>query len=148
MVGKHCCNFRKNVCPTAEKDVSLWQTKKTLKKLLSLPPNVVAQFHNVSGRSAEEYFCTSDPVDQKLGSGGGTTWLLEAAHQAEATKEMDFSTWLGQEKRILLHAGGQSRRLSPCFDGLVDNASTKRCSTCSCPSTNASWRPHPIRSTP
>ena len=111
MVGKHCCNFRKNVCPTAEKDVSLWQTKKTLKKLLSLPPNVVAQFHNVSGRSAEEYFCTSDPVDQKLGSGGGTTWLLEAAHQAEATKEMDFSTWLGQEKRILLHAGGQSRRL-------------------------------------
>ena len=41
----------------------------TLKKLLSLPPNVVAQFHSVSGRSAEEYFCTSDPVDQKLGSG-------------------------------------------------------------------------------
>ena len=98
MVGKHCCNFRKNVCPTAEKDVSLWQTKKTLKKLLSLPPNVVAQFHNVSGRSAEEYFCTSDPVDQKLGSGGGTTWLLEAAHQAEATKEMDIFP-LGSDKK-------------------------------------------------
>ena len=61
----------------------------TLKKLLSLPPNVVAQFHSVSGRSAEEYFCTSDPVDQKLGSGGGTTWLLEAAHEAEATPTTD-----------------------------------------------------------
>lgn len=83
----------------------------TLKKLLSLPPNVVAQFHSVSGRSAEEYFCTSDPVNQKLGSGGGTTWLLEAAHEAEATPTTDFSTWLAREKRILLHAGGQSRRL-------------------------------------
>lgn len=82
-----------------------------MKKLLSLPPNVVAQFHAVSGRSTEEYFCTSDPIDQKLGSGGGTTWLLESAHQASAHAADDFSTWLALEKRVLLHAGGQSRRL-------------------------------------
>ena len=82
-----------------------------MKKLLSLPPNVVAQFHKVSERSHEEFFCTSDPIDQKLGSGGGTTWLLEAAFQNEGLEGDDFSAWLRQEKRILLHAGGQSRRL-------------------------------------
>lgn len=87
------------------------KSTKTLKKLLSLPPNVVAQFHNVSGRSAEEYFCTSDPVEQKLGSGGGTTWLLEAAYQEDTQGKEDFSAWIAREKRLLLHAGGQSRRL-------------------------------------
>ena len=72
---------------------------------------MVAQFHKVSERSHEEFFCTSDPIDQKLGSGGGTTWLLEAAFQNEGLEGDDFSAWLRQEKRILLHAGGQSRRL-------------------------------------
>lgn len=80
-----------------------------MKKLLSLPPNVVDSFHEVSRSSREEYFCTSDPVDQKLGSGGGTTWLLEAAMQAEGAQ--DFGAWLSRERRILIHAGGQSRRL-------------------------------------
>ncbi len=80
-----------------------------MKKLLSLPPNVVECFHKVSGRSPEEYFCTSDPADRKLGSGGGTIWLLEKARAAEG--DSSFGEWLGREKRILLHAGGQSRRL-------------------------------------
>lgn len=81
-----------------------------MKKLLSLPPNVVNCFHEITGLSAEEYFCTSDPADRKLGSGGGTAWLLDACRKAEAP-ETDFAAWLSREKRILLHAGGQSRRL-------------------------------------
>lgn len=80
-----------------------------MKKLLSLPPNVVDVFHRISGHSTTEYFCTSDPVHQKLGSGGGTTWLLEQAMIQEG--ENEFAAWLSREKRILLHAGGQSRRL-------------------------------------
>ena len=75
-------------------------------KLLSLPPNVVEKFHDISELPEEEYFCTSDPVGKKLGSGGGTTWLLEQCAGAQP-----FEDWLGKEKRILLHAGGQSRRL-------------------------------------
>lgn len=82
-----------------------------MKKLLSLPPNVVGSFHDITGLSRAEYFCTSDPVNQKLGSGGGTVWLLQNAFTAENSTQ-DFSTWLSQEKRILLHAGGQSRRLA------------------------------------
>ena len=76
-------------------------------KLLSLPPNVVEKFHAISELPESEYFCTSDPAGQKLGSGGGTTWLLEQC----AGEGADFDEWLAREKRILLHAGGQSRRL-------------------------------------
>lgn len=80
-----------------------------MKKLLSLPPNVVPHFHALTGASHTEYFATSDPVGVKLGSGGGTAWLL---HQAAADEgAASFASWLSQEKRILVHAGGQSRRL-------------------------------------
>lgn len=81
-----------------------------IKKLLSLPPNLVGAFHKVTGLPDDEYFCTNDPVGQRLGSGGGTTWLLEECHKAWGG-DKKFMDWLGCEKRILLHAGGQSRRL-------------------------------------
>ena len=81
-----------------------------MKKLLSLPPNLVEHFHNITGYSKDEWFCTNDPVNHKLGSGGGTSWLLHECHRSQAHDD-DFSTWLGSEKRILMHAGGQSRRL-------------------------------------
>lgn len=80
-----------------------------MKKLLSLPPNVVDKFHAITGTSQSEYFTTSDPVGVKLGSGGGTAWLLNQAANSEGASS--FSTWLCREKRILVHAGGQSRRL-------------------------------------
>jgi len=79
-----------------------------VKKLLSLPPNLVGSFHEVTGLSREEYFCTCDPIGHRLGSGGGTTWLLQEAMRNEHSS---FKDWLSQEKRILIHAGGQSKRL-------------------------------------
>lgn len=81
-----------------------------MKTLLSLPPNLVGCFHQIEKVSEEDWYCTSDPVGARLGSGGGTTWLLESCWQKE-NKDIDFSSWLAAEKRILLHAGGQSRRL-------------------------------------
>ena len=81
-----------------------------MKKLLSLPPNLVECFHDVEKVERSEWFCTSDPVGSKLGSGGGTAWLLEACRR-EWSPDVSFSEWLPREKRILLHAGGQSRRL-------------------------------------
>lgn len=75
-----------------------------MQKLLSLPPNIVESFHEIEHVNPEEWFCTSDPVGMKLGSGGGTTWLLR---QWERNRSAEART----EKRILLHAGGQSRRL-------------------------------------
>ena len=81
-----------------------------MQKLLSLPPNLIHCFHELEEVNHTDWFCTSDPIGSKLGSGGGTTWLLQACHQAFAPQE-SFSNWIGHEKKILLHAGGQSRRL-------------------------------------
>ena len=81
-----------------------------MKKLLSLPPNLVECFHDIEKVDRSEWFCTSDPVGSKLGSGGGTAWLLQACRD-EWASGASLSEWLGCEKRILLHAGGQSRRL-------------------------------------
>ena len=93
-----------------------------MQKFLSLPPNLVSAFYELENVDRTEWFCTSDPVGMKLGSGGGTTWLLR-----EWQKERDRKYWAEEriptekcipteksipiEKRILLHAGGQSRRL-------------------------------------
>ena len=102
-----------------------------MKKLLSLPPNLVENFHEITGYKRDEWFCTNDPIGKKLGSGGGTTWLLHQAY-LESCKESaecvssekgksqtsdsmalspQFQEWLASEKRLLLHAGGQGRRL-------------------------------------
>ena len=81
-----------------------------MKKLLSLPPNLVGCLHDITQLPHDEWFCTNDPVNKKLGSGGGTTWLLRKAYE-ETGSGMPFDQWLAGEKRLLLHAGGQSRRL-------------------------------------
>ena len=85
-----------------------------MKILLSLPPNLVGAFHDVTGLSREDYFCTCDPVGHRLGSGGGTVWLLREAWRERERREGEkesFEEWLSKEKRILIHAGGQSKRL-------------------------------------
>ena len=87
-----------------------------MKKLLSLPPNLVKKdddgttvFHHITGLPADEFFCTCDPEGHRIGSGGGTAWLLMQAFLAQ--HQSQFDKWLASDKRILLHAGGQSRRL-------------------------------------
>lgn len=73
-----------------------------MKKLLSLPPDAAGCFHKLTGYDAEEWFTTSDPAGIKLGSGGGTTWALDEWIRCGG----DMS-----QKKVLIHAGGQSRRL-------------------------------------
>lgn len=74
-----------------------------MKKLLSLPPNLVECFHDIENASREEWFCTNDPIGSKLGSGGGTTWAVQDARRQGFINR--------GERCIILHAGGQSRRL-------------------------------------
>ena len=62
---------------------------------------------------AEQSFYTHDPVDSQLGSGGGTAYLL---HQAwldfnQSSSSETFSEWLCSRQRIVIHGGGESRRL-------------------------------------
>lgn len=81
-----------------------------MRKLLSLPPNAVNDYNRLHDRDRNEFFCTSDPRGKRLGSGSGTTWLLEECFREE-NSDSDFREWLSKEKRVLVHAGGQSRRL-------------------------------------
>jgi galactokinase/mevalonate kinase-like predicted kinase len=85
-----------------------------MKKLLSLPANLAEFFYESRGAEAGEWFCTSDPEGRQIGSGGGTAWLLESCCRREngaAEDKCAFAGWLAKEKRLLIHAGGQSRRL-------------------------------------
>jgi galactokinase/mevalonate kinase-like predicted kinase len=79
-----------------------------MQKLLSLPENLVSSFYEITGNSQKDWFVTSDPAGSKIGSGGGTAYLL-AEHSRHSEK--DFKHYIGSDKKIIIHAGGQSRRL-------------------------------------
>ena len=97
-----------------------------MQKLLSLPPNLIHCFHELEGVNRTDWFCTSDPVGSKLGSGGGTTWLLQACHQ-EFAPQVPFSDWIGREKRILLHAGRRNIEGQEFLVGALHHLKTLYC---------------------
>jgi galactokinase/mevalonate kinase-like predicted kinase len=80
-----------------------------MKHLISVPSNTIPYFHQISGLPKADWYVTADPEGKRVGSGGGTAHLLtELFHQ---DGEPHFDTWLQKEKRVIIHAGGQSRRL-------------------------------------
>lgn len=84
--------------------------KKRFQTLISVPPALSACFKEVSGGRNENTFVTHDPPNAKLGSGGGTAHLLNQAFLSDGKKQT-FEHWLESDRRMMLHAGGQSRRL-------------------------------------
>lgn len=65
---------------------------------------------------AARCFATFDPVGSQLGSGGGTAYLLEQAWRFQGLEKKNaeissFSQWLASGTKLLVHAGGESRRL-------------------------------------
>lgn len=76
--------------------------------LLSLPPSLVATAHDIAALDPSEFFCASDPIGQRVGSGGGTVHLLrEAMRDTAFALQTDPQT----ERCLIIHAGGQGRRL-------------------------------------
>lgn len=83
--------------------------------LVSVPPQLDAWLR--SSRSTRRptlgdlvHYVGSDPAGLKLGSGGGTVSLLHRAWLEENSGRR-FSEWLRATQRLVLHAGGESRRL-------------------------------------
>lgn len=76
-----------------------------MKILLSLPSNA-ADYYNTDSKSRiqKKFFFCSDPDGRKVGSGGGTSWILKQWHDAEPSDSP-------LQKKIIIHAAGQSRRL-------------------------------------
>jgi galactokinase/mevalonate kinase-like predicted kinase len=68
------------------------------------------RFHELENRDPETWFSDSDPAEVQLGSGGGTAHLLWSAYKASAYKE-SFEKWLKETRRLVIHSGGESRRL-------------------------------------
>ena len=79
-----------------------------VKKLLTIPHHFKPfgdQYFN-----DDNYFFCSDPKEGKVGSGGGTVNLLHEAWKQE-NSSANLADWLEAERRLIIHAGGQSRRL-------------------------------------
>jgi galactokinase/mevalonate kinase-like predicted kinase len=79
-----------------------------MKKLFTVPSHFI-NYGKANFNQAEYYF-NSDPQEGKIGSGGGTTYLLYNAYK-DANTQRSLADWLSDDKRLIIHAGGQSRRL-------------------------------------
>jgi len=81
-----------------------------IQKLVTLPPAMAGLFAALTGRQRPEWFACSDSAGAPLGSGGGTANLLIEAWRATGG-DQSLSAWLRASRKLILHSGGQSRRL-------------------------------------
>ena len=82
--------------------------------LLSLPPRMCEQITECEPTIAKQAFYAHDPVDSQLGSGGGTAYLLQQAWKSfrqQEESDVSLGDWLDARQRIVIHGGGESRRL-------------------------------------
>ncbi|PTY08189.1 hypothetical protein DB347_00990 [Opitutaceae bacterium EW11] len=95
--------------------------------LLTVPPALAgflnrgkdespAWLRRLGDSGATQPYIDSDPAGKRLGSGGGTVQLLCQAWRATG-RGTSFSSWLRCSPKLVLHAGGQSRRL-PAYAAL------------------------------
>jgi galactokinase/mevalonate kinase-like predicted kinase len=85
-------------------------TAAALQYLLTLPPGMAAEFERLEKRQRPKWFACSDSDGQPLGSGGGTANLLIEAWRHTGGAQ-SFESWLTASRKLMLHSGGQSRRL-------------------------------------
>jgi hypothetical protein len=90
-----------------------------MERLLSVPPAIATHLSPRSVRRADEaadvadsadWFAASDPAGANLGSGGGTAHLLIEGWRVGGDG-LPFTAWLRRSRKLLVHGGGQSRRL-------------------------------------
>lgn len=82
---------------------------KTIHYLLSVPP-ALTQDPSHWERLGASWFLASDPQGGSFGSGGGTAHLLVEAWRATGGGA-SFIEWLRAGRKMMVHGGGQSRRL-------------------------------------
>ncbi|HEY5913240.1 MAG TPA: bifunctional fucokinase/fucose-1-phosphate guanylyltransferase [Verrucomicrobiae bacterium] len=85
-------------------------TRNSIQHLLTLPARMAEEFEALEGKHPPEWFACADPAGRPLGSGGGTAHVLAEARRATAPGK-SFAEWLREGQKLVLHAGGQSRRL-------------------------------------
>ena len=78
--------------------------------LISLPPAMAAAFGRLTGRHPPEWVAAADPPGPGTGSGGATAHLLATAW-CQTGGDRSFENWLQAGRKLVVHAGGQGRRL-------------------------------------
>lgn len=78
--------------------------------LISLPEAMSRAFLSVDSRRAARWFAGCDPPGERIGSGAGTAHLLAQAWRGGG-REVPFGEWLRRSRKLVIHGGGQSRRL-------------------------------------
>ncbi len=92
-----------------------------IRRLITLPERIASDFHSLEERDPGAWFVGSDPPGKKAGSGGGTAHILEAAYRDSRFLD-GFEKWLSQRASLVIHSGGESRRLpayAPCGKSLL-----------------------------
>ena len=84
--------------------------RNSIDTLISLPSSMVEHLAKCEPRTAKSCFAIADPAGCQLGSGGGTAHLLNEAWRADKS-EGSFERWLDSSRKLMIHGGGQSRRL-------------------------------------
>ena len=95
-----------------------------IRRLITVPPRMAAHaqaagervpswLRRLRGEGAAQAFIGADPAGQRLGSGGGTVHVLHQAWLADvaAGRAGALGPWLAGGQKLVLHAGGESRRL-------------------------------------
>lgn len=89
-----------------------------MQKLLSLPPNLVSAFYELENVDRTEWFCTSDPVGMKLGSGGNYL-ALERMAEGTGAGASGRGAYSNREKPSSREAYSTAcRRTKPSFAGI------------------------------
>src|SRR5262245_19704685 len=78
--------------------------------VLTLPPRMASEFESLEQRQRPRWFACSDSSGSPLGSGGGTANLLIEAWRNTGGSQ-SLTDWLRASRKLMLHSGGQSRRL-------------------------------------
>lgn len=81
-----------------------------MQTLLTLPPAFAGRVLELESLERGRFFASSDPPGSNLGSGGGTCHLLVQAWR-DSGESRSFWEWLAADKKLIIHGGGQSRRL-------------------------------------
>jgi len=82
----------------------------SIQRLITLPYGMKDHFPKLENRENDNWYCDSDPRGTKVGSGGGTASILASAFKASGFQG-SFKDWLCTQKRMIIHSGGESRRL-------------------------------------
>jgi len=82
----------------------------SIQRLISLPKGMAEYFSRLASHETDSWYCASDPDEKKVGSGGGTAHLLWSAYKASGF-DGSLEMWLQERKRMVIHSGGESRRL-------------------------------------